>query len=433
MKLSIILFLGIFLLGFLLRYNNYTIYPRHGATFDEFAWTWLGINLIQNKVPESWSPHPQYTVREHLIYQGAAFWLVKPYLEHPPLFGLVAGSYVLLKGAPDMYAVTLGNMRQLALILGILSITMVFLLTKEIYDKKTAYFATLLYATIPTIVIGSRILQNENFLIPVWLLSLLLIYKYIKEKKKVFLYSAGIVAGLISLAKVPWLIVGISLCMLLAYHNKWKDSFVLIGIVLLFFSLYIFYGFYFDKDLYIKLWMLQTARYDITFTGLFSVFTNPLLVDRSYVDGWILFGWISMMIIAKQFRKNVFILIPFFAYLVIYIFAIPDEPSHGWYRYPFYPFLIISIALVLKEEFKKMSFLSIFSILIIGLSLLGLGWKELFGFSLTIYRGFILFTVIPFIYIVWRNKSIVFSRVYLGFWFAIFIGLNILSILQYIE
>src|SRR3990172_9595436 len=128
-------FIFILAFGFLLRNNNLYTWPREGATFDEYAWTWLGINLIQKQTPISWSSQPQYTNREHLIYRGARFFLVKPYLEHPPVFGLVAGSFALLNGARDMYDIDIRTIRPLAVILGLTSIVLVFLLTRELYDR----------------------------------------------------------------------------------------------------------------------------------------------------------------------------------------------------------------------------------------------------------------------------------------------------------
>src|SRR3989338_5565310 len=133
----------IVILGFLLRSHNLYTWPREGATFDEYAWTWLGINLIQKQTPISWSSQPQYTNREHLIYRGARFFLVKPYLEHPPVFGLVVGSFALLNGARDMYDIDIKTIRPLALLLGVVSTVLVFLLTKELYDRKTAFFASI--------------------------------------------------------------------------------------------------------------------------------------------------------------------------------------------------------------------------------------------------------------------------------------------------
>ena len=417
-------------LGLFLRHDRFRTIPRHGATFDEFAWTWLGINLIQKNIPISWSSQPQYKEKFHLRYQGAAFWIVKPYLEHPPLFGLVAGSFAIFNGAKDMYNVTLEKIRPLSLILGFFSIFMVFLLSEELYGREVAILSSLLYATVPTIVIGSRIVQNENFLIPFWLLSLYIILKYLKTGKKKFRNISAVIAGLLSLAKVPWLVVGLSLSMILSFKNKWRDAFIVGGITLTIFSLFIIYGLYFDKELFLNLLKLQTARYDISFSGFFSIFKDPLLVDRYYLDGWLLFGWLSISLLFKDLKKNFLISIPFIAYFLTYIFGIPNEPSHGWYRYPFYPFLLISSAVVLKDEFKKISFVSLLFILVVGLTLFNNTWENIFGFSYWIYRIFIFLAAVPIFYLLWKNKT---SSKLLFFWLIVFVILNIISVLVYVE
>ncbi len=424
----------VIVLGLFLRHYNYQTIPRHGATFDEFAWTWLGMNLIQKHTPISWSSQPQYKIRQHLVYQGAAFWIVKPYLEHPPLFGIVAGSFAIINGAKDMHHVTLSNIRPLSLILGTFSIFMVFLLSHELYGKEIALLSSLIYATVPTLVIGSRIVQNENFLVPLWLLSLYLIIQYLKAGKKFLRNTAAILAGLLSLAKVPWLVVGLSLSMILSYKGKWRDAFVVGLITIVIFSTFILYGFYFDRNLFLNLWGLQLARYDISFSGFFSVFTNPLLVDRLYLDGWIFFGWFSIFILLKDFKKHFLILIPFLAYFIVYVFAIPNEPAHGWYRYPFYPFLTISMAIILWEELKKSSLVSLFFIFLVGLSLLSNTWQENFGFSFILYRIFVLFACLSVIYPIWKKKEIKISGFpILSIWILMFILLNVWAIFSYIE
>lgn len=432
-KVNILFLILIIVIGFWLRSFNITNTPRHGATFDEFAWTWLGINLIQHRVPISWSSQPQYENKKHLIYQGAAFWIVKPYLEHPPLFGFVAGASALLSGAKDMYSVTLTNMRPLSLALGLLSITALFLFTNSLYGRTIALISTILYATVPTIVIGSRIVQNENFLIPFWLLTLYLINKYLRTQKLWMRNVAAIIAGLLVLAKIPWVVVAMSLGMILLYKGKWKDA-LFVGIVAIgFFSLFVVYGIYFDKQLFFDLWRLQAARYDISFDGLYSIFTNPLLVDRYYLDGWILFGWLSIFFISKDLKKHAFVLLPFIGYFAFYVFAIPNEPAHGWYRYPFYPFLLISSAIVLKQEWEKLSFVSIFFLFIVGFALLHNVWKEAFGFSFIVYRTFIFLTTVPILYFLWRSKNGRLPKLFFLFWFAIFILFNIFSVILYKE
>ncbi len=62
------------------------------------------------------------------------------------------------------------------------------------------------------------------------------------------------------------------------------------------------------------------------------------------------FGWFSAIMPSENFKKHYLLLIPFISYFISYIFAIPNEPAHGWYRYPFYPFLIIAAVLVLRKE-----------------------------------------------------------------------------------
>lgn len=432
MKYYFFALIFIIFIGFWLRFANLLTIPRHGATFDEFAWTWQGINLIQKGIPVSWSPHPQYAQKQHLIYQGAAFWIVKPYLEHPPLFGLVSGAFALLNGVSDMYHVTLEKIRPLSLILGTFSIFMIFVLCRELYDKKTALIVSLLYATIPTIVIGSRLVQNENFLIPFWLLSLYLVSIYLKTGKKMLVILAGIIAGLLSLAKVPWLIVGLSLSMILIYKKKWKDAFLVGGLTIIIFSFFIFYGIYYDKELFFSLWRLQLARYDISFSGIFSVFTNPLLVDWGYLDGWILFGWFSMFLALKNLKKNALITIPFIAYFILFAFAIPNEPGHGWYRYPFYPFLIISTALFIKEEFVKPSLLLVLFFFVVGLSLMANTWEQAFGFSYPIYRMSIIVWSLPILSLLLPSKkTVLITKAVMILSIICFIILNIFAIFSY--
>ena len=228
---STILLLGILLLGFNLRMHNINTWPRKGATFDEYAWTWLGINLIQEHVPVSWSPHPQYKDARDVIYQQTHFRIVKPFLEHPPLFGLIAGGFALSTGVKNMYTLDINNIRGLSLLLGMMSLVFMYLFVLEVYSKRLAVLASLLYATIPTVVIGSRIVQNENFFIPFWLFSLYLLSKYLHSKRVLYRNLAIFICSILILAKIPWIAGSISLLGILLFYKKYKDAgYVLLGI-----------------------------------------------------------------------------------------------------------------------------------------------------------------------------------------------------------
>lgn len=434
-KFFFIPLLAILILGFFLRSNNLNTWPRLGATFDEYAWTWLGMNLIQEGIPKSWSPHPQYENRKHLVYQGAAFFIVEPYLEHPPVFGLLAGSFALLRGANNMLDVTLPTIRPLALILGLISILLVYFFTKEIYGRNEAIISSILFASIPTVVIGSRIVQNENFFIPIWLLSILLIAKYLKNERVLFRNLAAILCGLLILAKIPWAAAGLSIILILLAVKKYNDAFKFCLLLIPIGFIYFLYGFYFDKDLFLSLWGLQLNRYDLTFNSIFALFQKPYLVDRFYTDGWIYFGWISLFLLfIKDVRKNLFIIIPVLSYFLVFLSAIPDEAGHGWYRYPFYPFLIISIALFIKEYFAKNWQLTFISLVFIGTSLFQLTWANVFGFSYIIFRASILGWMISLVPIFSKNTRLInIARWSSYVWLVVFILLNVWAVLLYNE
>ncbi len=432
---TLIIIASILLIGLVLRVHNYAITPRFGATMDEFAWTWLGINLIQEGAPKSWSSHPQYlnSEREHLIYKGAAFWIVRPYLEHPPFFGVVAGSFALLNGADNMYDIDVGRIRPLAIILGVISIGVLFLLVKEIYDKETALLASFIYAIIPTVAIGSRIVQNENFFIPGFLIALLFTIKYIKTKNKIFIAIVSVLCGLLLVSKIPWIAASLAVISILIYSKKYKESLLVSGTVLAFFLGYLAYGYYYDWNLFVSLWKLQLQRYDLTFNSVYALFKEPFMVDRHMIDGWIYFGWISFfLLLIKDFKKNFLPILGIFAYLAVFIFAIPNEPGHGWYRYPFYPFLAISLAIFIKEYFNKNILLTFLFILFLGLSLLELTWTNMFGFSFLAFRGFLVLssiTLLPLFFPNIKFKKQIFSLNYL--FLTVIFSLSFLAVILY--
>lgn len=434
-RFNLICLIGIILLGYFLRNHNINTWPRLGATFDEYAWAWQGISLIQNKVPTSWSYHPQYKNRKLVIYQKTNFILVTPYLEHPPVFGLMAGSYALLNGAEGMFDLDIKDIRGLALFLGVGSVLLVYLLSKELYDQKVALISALLYATVPTVVIGSRIVQNENFFIPVWLASLYLVASYLKNKRIWMRNLAAVLCGLLILAKVPWVAAPFSIFIIFLYHRRYKDALITAAIVIPIFLTYFVYGFYYDKDVFLGLWGLQLNRYDISFSSVYALFQKPYLADRFFLDGWIYWGWFSFILLPlKEFKKHLFVISALISYFLVFIIAIPDEGGHGWYRYPFYPFLIISIALFIKEYLARNFLYTFLFLVIVGTGQLELTWKVTFGFSYPIFRLAIFSWGLVLIPLYLSNKkTLKMGKVVSYAWFFIFILMNIWAVMIYNE
>jgi len=396
-KKIVYLVLGfILLVGFTLRNHDLTVWPREGATFDEFAWTFQGISIFTKGVPTSWSPLSAYKNRvEYKNPQGTRFTLVTPYLEHPPLFGLVAGGFAYLRGIRIFDDVTIDKIRPLALVLGMISIVGVFLLSSQIYGSVIGLLSAGIYAIIPTTVVGSRLVQNENFFIPFFLFALYFTARYIMEKHSSWysknLLFAACFSALAPLAKVPWMGASLAVVCILLYFKKWKAGLFVIGMVAISFSTYIFYGLMLDKEVFLNLWKFQMARYDMTFASLFVLFRDPLVADRTFVDGWLYMGWAAFIcLLADNNKKNMYVAIGLLAYFAVFVFAIPSESLHGWYRYPFYPFLAIALAVFLKRFFNSNYFIMAIFFIITGSALLETTWQRLYGFSYPILRSYLL-------------------------------------------
>lgn len=394
----ILLLLLILLVGFYVRFVNYSTWPREGATFDEFAWPWLGISLIQEKMPMSWSPHDRYQDYVMIIYRKAPFRIVKPYLEHPPLFGLVSGGYALLSGAKNMYDadhVNPANLRKLSLFLGLVAIVALYLFTAEVYGHGVSLLAALLYAAVPSVAVGSRLLQNENFMIPVWLSSLYFLARYLKTKQKRFFILMVLLSAVMLWAKIPWLVIGVSSAVILLFERKYREIGWLLSTIAVSFGLYMLYGFYWNWPLFKSLWGLQLTRYEIGLEGILALFTLPHLTDRFLVDGWIYFGFIAMFLALRHFRKNLFIAAPFISYFLLFVWAIPGQQAQGWYKFPFYPFLIVATALVIVELYRNPSFLALIFQFLVGSSSFKLGWEPHFGIATGLFRGLVIFWSLP--------------------------------------
>lgn len=383
----------ILLLGANLRLHNFTVWPREGATFDEFAWTFLGISLWESGVPTSWSPHSAYNNRqEYFNPQGARFTLVTPYLEHPPLFGLIVGGYARLVGVTSFDDVAVDKIRPLAIVLGIFAIYTVFLLTSSLYGNHLGLIASFLYAIVPSVVIGSRIVQNENFFIPWFLLALYFGYTYLSSNKRLYFVATVLICSLLPLAKIPWIAAPLAVFGMFIYAKKWKAAGIIVVASIVGLLLYFIYGVFLDTELFLDLWRLQLNRYDMSFDSFFLLFRDSIIVDRTFVDGWIYVGWAAMLImLTKNVGKNLPVVFGFLAYSAIYVTAIPGEPLHGWYRYPFYPLLVIAIAVFLKENLNKQYFAMAGIFILTGLSMLAETWGKTFGFSYTVLRFYLAF------------------------------------------
>lgn len=354
-NLLLISLLVIFLLGAYLRVYHYSDFPPRGTTMDEYAWAWQGISLIKDRVPSAWSHLSPYEHRIPRFYDGAYFPIVTPYLDHPPLFGLLVGGTSLLRGEIEFSQVTLKTIRTPMIILGLISLILVFLLAQKLYGLLVALVSAFFYASNPSIVVSSRIVESENLLIVLALLSLYFLIKYFETKKMKWRNLLILTAGMSVLVKMPGIFIGLTILTLLALKKRWEDFYWLGFVLCLSFILFLSYGLWFGGSKFVQILLTQAERMPGPATAL-RLLSQPALVTQGLPDGLIIWGWFSILILAFRWQKNRVVLLAPLVYLVVLLFMAPQYDPYSWYYYPFYPFLAIAGAKVLVDSLKASNF-----------------------------------------------------------------------------
>lgn len=369
-KLKIILFISVLILGNYLRSFSYASVPHPGEVADEYSYGWVGVSLIKEGYPVSWSTLSPYKFRTlekinvDFLYdknEGTLpFPIVKPWFDHPPLFGLITGGYAYLKGARNFADASVILLRRPMLKIAILTTLLLFILAYRLYGVKVAFISSFLYSIVPTTVISSRLALIENGYIPIFLGSLILADLYFERKKRIFWILAVFIASLAVLFKLSAAVILLSL-FLLALYNLRKDrkfAFFSIGLGLIIpFLVFAVYGAIYDWETFVEIFLANSGR----FYGAGSEVILQLVsqfrftTTKFLTDGWMIAGWISLLFISLTEFKNKkggnFITISVLAYMVIFILF--GSESYGWYKYPFFPFLMISISRLLEVIYEK--------------------------------------------------------------------------------
>ena len=377
----IIYLILIALLGFGLRLIDYTQVPVKGETKDEFMYPWAGMSLLKTGVPTSWSNFDAYKNFQKVKIWGEEYRLVTPWFDKPLLYPLIAGSLMLATGATTFDQVNLSILRLIPIILSCLSIFLLGLITRKIFQEKIALLASLLYTIIPTFVLSSRLSLVENLLIPLSLSAIYLLQDKLNTKKTIYL---GIICGLGLLTKQIGIWIYFSAALILFLNKQYKHLFYLTAIFAIFAGIFFLSLITYDLSLYLK--VMSNFRIAHALSGLpellTSIFRFPGISQKSqpFLDGSILLGLILLLssplwlkpskpnlnILSEQSIKNQslaltdkklsFMFFPFL-YLLFLSAVESSAPAYGyfgWHIYPIFPFLAIVLAKFFMEIYQNL-------------------------------------------------------------------------------
>lgn len=368
--LVVALLLTAVIFGNKFREYNYATVPFPGENADEYSFGWLGLSLIENHYPIAWSGIGGYKTTDFqkinvdkvfdIQPNRPAFPIDKPWFDHPPLMGLLVGGYAYLHGVRSFVDASVIVLRRPMLKIAILDIILVFILASQLFGKRIGVISALLYSLIPTIVISSRLALAENGYIPLFLASLIFAFEFFKRKKKSLWLTASILASISVLFKLSGISVPLALvfiALVFGGKDRWRQVlYPAIGAMLAL-GLFALYGAYFDWSTFVSVMSANANRFFGASSEIFySVISNPKIVNtKNYTDGWITAGLISFFIVAFSGwakDKNIkFLSIAFFSYL--FVFLLFGSEPYGNYRFPFYPFIVISLSYVISKLWDK--------------------------------------------------------------------------------
>ena len=150
------------------------------------------------------------------------FCLQYAFVPHPPLFFIIAG--VLLKFLGNYLIV----LRTLSVTYSLLSILVLYLIGKEMFDEKTGLLAGFLFAIYPTAIYWNRLGFANNQLMLLLLLTLYFFIRYLDEKKDRWLYLVSLSLGLALITEILGFCIFISIAILFWFYCKKKTLNVLI-------------------------------------------------------------------------------------------------------------------------------------------------------------------------------------------------------------
>ncbi len=364
--IQILLFLFVFLFTFILRAHNYEKTPGIGH-LEEQMFGWAGIYLIEEGTPVAWSslnyPDRAEIFRGKIDYNGGQpevhVRLYKPWLEQPPLYSLISGGSAHLFGANRHMVLPNAYIRFPTIIIATLTALMIFLIARLVSGFWTGLLAMFLYGSVPIFVFGSRLSVPENLIALFLMIMVYLLLKYQQAQQWQFVIWLPILAGLAGLSKPT----GYFLMPLAAFYAlrflKWKHlAYIVLGVVP-FILAYIWYGTYFDKEIF---WFIQSRQSlrPVGFADLGWFFISPAYDIFMLTDTWYILCLMSAIFFifkGEQGQKRL-ILFALVFWLIIIMISGGETDVLPWYRYPAFPLLAIIGAWGIKYLFSNINFFS---------------------------------------------------------------------------
>jgi hypothetical protein len=366
---------AIILLAAFLRFHDYALVPFHHETADEYQHAWEGWSLLHQGVPAAWSMFPdRYPMSDTVDFRwfGDRYVLVRPYFDHPPLFSLLVGLVTSIGQSAtytipwDFLSGTLPLMRVVPILLSLAGILLLFRLARAYgVSERAALLATLVYATLPDIVLLHRLVKAESLLAILFMGAILAAHRHRLSGRMTDAAVAGILGGLSIWTKATGVaVVGVVLVLLLS-ARRFRGALVALGLAAGFLALYLVYAWSQDFGIFLKVIEAQSTSKWVGLESLQDLLTGKI-VTRYFGRGWYL--WLLLCAGLAAFRKERGLLLPLAVYGTILALTADHRVIYGWYRIPLFPFLCVAAGAALERILSRADLYRVFPFAITAVS-----------------------------------------------------------------
>jgi len=389
-----VVLLIVLVFAYRLRMDGFATTPFPGESTDEYSNAWVGMSLIGLGYPIGVGGLPTYPKHDFRYMNvdrifssntvmGNATPLDYPWFDHPPMMGVVTGGFAYLKGARVFEDASTVIIRKPVIWVGMISLVLIFWLGKVALGPLSGLLAVVMMTFSPLMIMNARMVQAENFIVPLFLAAVLALYYYLGKGWRNGLYLAAACAGVGLLFKLSAVAIVLAVVLLILtdekkLKEKIRDVFIFLLIASGFLSMYFVIGLVYDWPLFLKTILGNTNRnYGIGFHSIFELLTITKITGKIYLtDGWPLFGWLGVAyLFTSKLKRAKYILIPLISYLCIYIFF--GSESFGWYRIPVFPFVYLAGAYLLSRGINKAK--TVIPAILFLLIPMGVGLEKLAG------------------------------------------------------
>lgn len=376
---KILLFVVVFLFTFILRAHNYEKTPTSNH-LDEMLYAWSGLYLIETGVPVSWStldyPKEAEVFKGEIDYKRgppkASVTLYKPWLDEPPVFSLIVGYFAKLYQAEKTDFIPSSYIRIPTVIFAAITSIFIFLIAKLVSGFWTGILSMIIYGTTPVIVFASRTALPENLIALLFVILAFLLLKFYQKPNMIYLIPIPLLVGLAGLSKPTGFFL-----LFVAIYFIFKKLFDIegiksagrkVGLLILstipFVALFIFYGIYYDAEIFWSITSIQSFR-PVGFNSLGWFFISPAYQTAILKDSWYIFCLLSaafFLFSPKEGLKRM-ISILFIFWVGVVMLTGGEGDLLPWYRFPIFPFLAIlgawGIQLLIQKANLFTSFLAV--------------------------------------------------------------------------